>query len=268
MIIIEIKKGLGNQLFQYAAGKSLAAFHRVPLKLDLSSFYRDKSRPYSLSFFEVEQFDTSLPVPSSQHYNFYHEPFAHFDEGFFKCPPYSYLSGFWQSEKYFAGIADVLRKEFRVKDQYVSHLTVKAAEIRNEESVCLHVRRGDYLQPGYEFLGVLSLKYYIRALDYLKSTLPGYKLYIFSDDIEWVKHTIKFDSPHEFISPSIQSSSIEDFYLMQQCRHHIIANSSFSWWTAWLSEKSDSQIIICPKIWFADRRLSSEDIASASWIRL
>jgi hypothetical protein len=268
MIITEIKKGLGNQLFQYAAGKSLATFHGVPLKLDLSSFYRDKSRPYILPFFKIEQFDTNLPIPSSQDYNFYHEPFAHFDDSFFTNSPYSYLSGFWQSEKYFIEIADLLRKEFQIKEQYIDHLTVKAAEIQSEDSVCLHIRRGDYLQPGYEFLGVLSLKYYIKAIDYFKSNRQKFKLYIFSDDIEWVKHAIQFDGPHEFISSDIVKLPIEDFYLMQQCKHHIIANSSFSWWTAWLSKKFPDQIIIGPKIWFADRRLSSEDIIPSSWIRL
>ena len=128
------------------------------------------------------------------------------------------------------------------------------------------MRRGDYLQKAHYF-GILSVGYYVKALDYLRRNTGKFKVYFFSDDIDWVKENIRIKEEHEFVSGIISKSSIEYFYLMTNCRHHIIANSSFSLWAAWLNRKKE-KTIIAPEKWFNSNQYHPGDVVPDNWIKI
>ena len=282
MIIANIYGGLGNQLFQYAAGKALADYHNVLLKIDTSFYASQKYRDFALDKFHTNYLIASpddvrmvrnngllskayqrlLPVYKRSSLM---EPCYFFYDGFFRGRSQAFISGLWQSEKYFNSINGVIRREFIVKSELVGHLKEKAEEIKNEVSVSVHIRRGDYLLA--KALSALPKDYYDKALSLILQRAGDAKVYFFSDDIEWVKENIDISTPHEFISGTVAKSSIEDFYLMQHCRHNIIANSTFSWWAAWLN-KNEEKIVVAPKTWFSHVDNNTHDLIPKEWYRV
>ncbi len=268
MIISEIKWGLGNQLFQYAAGLSLARHHNVPLILDTSSYDEDDHREFCLNYFEIDDIKTEIATDTDDEvcFNLYIEPFFHFDKTFFDKPNFTYLTGCWQTEKYFKNIAPEIRKRFRIKPQYLEHLKVDDLAFDKFESVNLHIRRTDY--AIHTMMGILPVDYYYKAMDLLKQKYRNLQFYIFSDDIDWVIENLKLnDFDHTFVSGNYSKTPIEDFYLIRQCKHHIIANSTFSWWSAWLCQYPDKQII-APAKWFKNRNANTNDLLPESWLTL
>jgi hypothetical protein len=270
MIIVRVSHGLGNQLFQYANGRSVSLRLDSPLKFDRDFFTRaNLSNQFELSCFtHPSTIDCNMGPYADQTFTIYKEPHFHFDKAFKEAELNTYLIGFWQCEKYFREYRDVLLKDLTIKEEYVGGLSDKAAEIAGRPSVALHVRRGDYLTPPFsDLFGVLPGDYYYRAVDLLSSMCKDFKIYLFSDDIEWVKKEFTFTQEHEFVSGSITTKGIEDFYLMTHCHHHIIANSSFSWWTAWLAQHP-GKIVIAPKLWFANAPFDTSDVVPESWIKI
>ncbi len=285
MIITKILGGLGNQFFQYAAGKALALKNNTALKLDLTGFTDYKLRDFELSRFnasytvasddEIKRYKGTNSfqrikalLSSSSTKQFYKQPFFHFDKAFFFLQSPVYLQGYFQSEKYFTPVNESLRNELRFKEPMSPEITAFGKMLQEERAVSVHLRRGDYkTEESLRVHGILPDAYYQRAIDYAtKYAADEPRFYVFSDDAEAAK---KLGLPNaEIVSGTLTKNHYEDFYLMQQCRHNIIANSSFSWWAAWLNPNPD-KIVIAPKDWFGPKGpKDTQDLLPESWIRL
>jgi hypothetical protein len=268
MIAVVLKDGLGNQLFQYAAARSLAARKKTKLKLDISSYKVNKIRTYSLHHFAIqEDFITDneklalrarnvvsrgmkkLGMSAPTHR--FHEKDFHYDPTFFDLPDNLYIEGYWQSEKYFLPIETIIRKEFVVKSEPDQTNKALLEQIKTGNSVSLHVRRGDYVTDSNvnSIHGVCSLSYYQQAVEYMTQRVNDPRFFIFSDDIDWVKQNLRIDnSPVSYMTHN-GYKDYEDLRLMYSCKYNIVANSSFSWWGAWLNNYKD-KIVIAPVNWF------------------
>ena len=294
MVITRIYAGLANQMFQYAAGRRLAHVLGVELKLDISSFAYDKLRRYSLGAFNIQENIASLgevtalkkvtipqrllaklrhraPGPGPRHIA---EKHFHFDPEVLTLHDGVYLEGYWQSEKYFADIAGIIRREFVVKSPQSGKTKELAEMIASKESVSLHIRRGDYVADLKEnkIHGVLSLDYYYRCIEKLTRIVRNPYFIVFSDEPQWAISNLSLSYPITFVEHDSNelSRDIEDLRLMSQCKHHIIANSSFSWWGAWLNPRN-AKMVIAPKQWFTKEGLMSmrvDDLLPNSWIVL
>lgn len=292
MVIAQITGGLGNQLFQYAAAKALSLHHGVPLLLEISSFYRTElpelevPRDFELTHFTgiKEQIAspedvhflvdikrrTFLPksiIPAYKR-NIYVEPHYHFDKNFFKSRKNVFLKGGWQSEKYFKSYEKQIRKLLQLDESLVRNVIEKGNEIKQQNAVSVHVRRGDYLRKKiiHEWHGVMDKDFYSQAFDLLRSKIKDFKTYYFSDDVEWVKQNLLSIADGEIVSTNTRSH-YEDLYIMSQCRYNIIANSSFSWWAAWLNDRP-GKIVIGPKKWFDKGPKDTQDIVPEDWYKI
>ena len=294
MIIIRLTGGLGNQLFQYAAGRRLAQVHGVELKLDITGFsnpnYRTK-RHYELAPFNVVQaFATEdeiskliQPQPRlltrlfqrisrngerlpKSHVN---EQHFHFDSRILELPDGVYMDGYWQSERYFADTAELIRKEVTFREPPSGRNAELGREITDCQAVSMHVRRGDYVHDEMTHVvhGTCGLDYYARAVDYIASRINIPVFFVFSDDPAWVREHLKLSYPMQIIDYNGPERGYEDMRLMSLCSHHIIANSSFSWWGAWLNPRQD-KIVIAPKRWFNNSDADTSDLCPDSWVRL
>lgn len=298
-IIVQLMGGLGNQLFQYAVGRRIAMMNNLSLKLDLSWFrYHPRwfkyhpYRPYSLNHFATLKDIASLAEvaelrgltwahlrekllhkinANGPHSNqtLIRERTLDFDPEILQISSGAYLSGYWQSEKYFKDIEEVIRKEFAVITPPDSENIKIADEIRETEAVCIHVRRGDYVSDpkANRLIGLCSLDYYHRSIDYIMSKVEKPHFYIFSDDPNWSQQHITIDAPTTYIRNNSSDRNYEDLRLMTYCRHFIIANSSFSWWGAWLSSNRQ-KIVVAPAQWFNGVRYNDDDRLPKEWIRL
>jgi len=294
MIITSLKGGLGNQLFQYAFGRRMALQNNSPLQLDMSFFNTAKGnrpfseRPYELSVFKIHAEPASdgtirriknsinNPIirrlreqfPSLFHYKIFKEKSFEFDPEVNSLKGNLYLEGYWQSEKYFGSMEKDLRKEFVFLPQ-ASEANLKALdEIKNSNAVSLHIRRGDLVasKEAAEFHGVLPMEYYEKALAMMMERVPGLRVFIFSDDPEWARSNSLF-AGSTIIDWNQGSRSYEDLRLMSNCKHHILANSSFSWWGVWLNPSAE-KIVIAPKQWFRNPKINTSDLIPPSWIRI
>lgn len=293
MIIVKLMGGLGNQMFQYAAGRRLALLRDVPLKLDISDYNLNKLRSYKLDHFNiVASFASNGDIQAIKRVNidkkgpivrliqkmgidniyskssYFQELAFNYDRNFLKLPKDVYISGYWQSERYFIDIGDVIRQDFSFKDSNFESKVI-SEEIRSSSSVSVHIRRGDYVTNSHtnKYHGTCSLDYYNKAVKYIGKKVDKPLFYIFSDDIDWVEKNLTVDYPMTVISNQYSCSDIEDLRLMSMCKHHIIANSSFSWWGAWLGKKDDG-IIIAPKKWFNLSKNNTKDLIPKSWQRI
>jgi len=268
MIVTKITAGLGNQLFQYAIGRAVADYHQVELKLDTTAYSSNEWH----NGFRLNQFAITTDLATDKEIisvrgiaggddffsrairkagvfkksSYYSEKQRTiFDENVFLLAD-RYLIGYWQNEQYFIKIRNILLKEF----QPVFPLSKQAQEYQQQlvgiNSVSLHVRRGDYLNCPE--IGVLDLSYYKQAYDYICSKVEKPVIYIFSNDLDWCKQNFDFIDKLVYIEES--KTEIDDLMLMSQCKHNIVANSSFSWWGAWLNN-NESKIVIAPKKWMA-----------------
>lgn len=293
MIIVKLNGGLGNQLFQYALGRKLALERGVELRFDLSALEADSSyRQYRLNHFHIQ----GRPTSSQELERFYFlqkkrlvnhiyaifqrclpyyrrrivvEQSQVFDPNIFNVPARVSLQGYWQSEKYFKDIEDVLRQELVVKVPLNEVNKEQLHLILDSESVSLHIRRGDYVSnpTANNVLGVCSIEYYQKCIQLIAEKIPHTHFFVFSDDIEWAKLNLRIDYPVMFIDHNSVEQDYDDFRLMQACKHHIIANSSFSWWAAWLSSSS-SKIVFAPRRWFNDISYYDRDIVPSNWVRV
>ena len=264
MKVIRFLGGLGNQMFQYTLYKSLQ--NKFPnVKADLHG-YND----YPLhNGFELENiFDLKINKVSSFTSNLYYnkkwiyrklrrllglkntfieeKTLFSFDESILNNPKTGYYWGYWQNLEYFEDIADEIKSEFQFSAPLSKENQQILDQIKLKNSVSIHIRRGDYLKDPL-LGGLCGPEYYKQALSYIQSNLTSPDFFIFSDDILWCTENLNLDNC-TFISWNKGSSSYIDMQLMSACKHNIIANSSFSWWAAWLNP-NPNKIVISPKKW-------------------
>lgn len=279
MIVVVVKGGLGNQLFQYAFGRSLSKKYNTVLKLDLSKYKWTPSRKYGLKYFNiVENIATAEDIKyASGEYKYNEKVFSYNP----KLYNYSigYFNGYFQSEKYFGGIRDFIKKEFKLKNKIKCISDDILRDISKQNSISLNVRRGDYMSGSTGSThGFCGLDYYNRAIQYIESRVKKPVFYVVSDDINWVKSNIKTKNPLVYIAKKyevygdgnvINDTDYEDLIAISYCKHHIIGNSTFAWWGAWLGKYKD-KIVVCPTKWFNNNRLQSEtsDLIPSEWIKI
>lgn len=282
MIITEINGGLGNQLFQYAAGLSLALKHQTTLKTAVQFKITDTTRNLGLSHFNLNLLEATQEdvnqlysrsavdraiqaILPAQFKHVYKEKHFAYQSGFEKLGSNVYLKGYWQSERYFSTIANQVKDLFTLQPHFYSNILPLIEEIKQTESVSIHVRKGDYLQHPYsDYYASLESTYYNNALAALQENLSHLKLFVFTDDTKWVKENLALPIPYTLISGVQTRSMYEDFQAMLSCKHHIIANSSFSWWTAWLSARVGKKVV-APKEWFKNGPSDTADLLPKSW---
>lgn len=286
MTIIKLKGGLGNQLFQYALGRSIALVHHKQVKFDLSWFDRFPQRKYKLGNLNTRvEVATKTEIIALRQWkrkdgkrylplNFFRKKGAlHIEEaGYFFHPETlnsvedSYLDGNWQSEKYFKDIAKIIHEEIALKEKTNENFEQLAQNIRGSDSISLHIRRGDYATAKVQrILKLCSTKYYHEAINLMKNKVQNPTFFVFSDDTEWVKGNVKTNAPTVFVTDG-NLKDYEELILMSKCKHNITANSSFSWWGAWLND-NQNKIIITPKEWFNDKSKNMKDLIPKSWIK-
>jgi len=288
MIIVKLIGGLGNQMFQYALGRQLAKKINAELKIDIEGFKNYELRNYDLKYFNIlENIATSYDLskvffPSdtlfrkfvkqikvkfsdAREIEYIKENRLNFQSDILTLGDNIYLDGYWQSEKYFSDIKKIIKKEFTLKDKPDLINKSFLEKIETCESVSIHIRRGDYIsnQITAQVHGFIGLNYYQKAIQFMLDQIDEPDLFVFSDDPEWAKRNIKTDAKITFIEHN-SYKSYEDLRLMTNCRHHIIANSTFSWWGAWLSQNRE-KIVIAPKKWFNTDKLDANDLIPVSW---
>lgn len=283
-IIVRVLGGLGNQLFQYAAGRRLALRTGAPLKLDLTDFATYPLRKYRLSHFRTIQNEASAEDLAAVPHTWLGRMVARRRAGTFRyvkeqrwCSKRDlisdlgsgvYLDGYWQGEGYFADIAHILRRELVPKHPVTKASLQIAQRMRETESVGLHVRRGDYVSHWRNRLRykACSADYYRKAVAEITQRRGRCDIFVFSDDHAWVREHLG-DSTWSQINHNGPDRDYEDLWLMSQCRHHIIANSTFSWWAAWLGA-NPHQVVVAPRNWFVNSFRQAPDLYPMHWLRL
>ena len=296
MILVRVFGGLGNQLFQYAAAKALALRNGVALKLDINSVINPDShkRVYCLHNFNIntpiagqEEIEKFLSPKKKYfkasryilnktgfgiHKSWWCQSYIYqgFYERYFYRPLKGdvYLDGYWQNEKLFIDYRDELLKELSFKEKPDN----KNQEVQNliltVNAVSLHVRRGDALTEIARTIYKLPGEaYYKNAIEIIASRISNPQFFVFSDDIEWCRNNIKTRYPMEFVAHNDDNKNYEDLRLMSSCNHHITANSTFSWWGAWLNPSPD-KIVVTPAEWFCTKKLNNNKIVPDSWIKV
>lgn len=285
--------GLGNQMFQHAAGTALARLHGCELFWDLSGYESGMS---SRNFELNRVFGLSAPIADKDTFSavlgwrghpimrtifnrghcdwcrprtYIKEPFFQYWPEFWSIPDKTYLEGYWQSEWYFKSIADEIRRSFTFVAPLSIENQILIEQITRHQSVSVHIRRGDYISnlSTNHFHGCCSLDYYFKAAQYMMSRLGDCHFFVFSDDTEWVKENLSLPASHTFVNNNQGQSSYYDMQLMSLCQHHIIANSSFSWWGAWLGKRQDA-IVVAPNEWFKEPAMDTRNLYCPGWVRI
>ena len=289
MIIVKLLGGLGNQMFQYACARNVAIRFGTKVLFDLDALFDEESRNlhapryYELGCFSLPQnfaseADLKMFVRQRKFFarlkrhllprRVIQERSLQFDSSLAKrARPRTHLSGYWQSEKYFLGVQNQIHEDFKL----VRPLSGKAREvadlIKTRATVSLHVRRGDYVDSTavQAYHGVCGPDYYRNAMDRIASRVKEALFVVFSDDPDWCRRNFSKDGEILVVEPSFLAA--EDMFLMSLCNHHIIANSSFSWWGAWLNP-DPGKIIIAPRPWISGSAENQPDIYPPGWIVL
>lgn len=264
MITIKLMGGLGNQLFQYAFGRSLSIDLDTELFFDISHFDTEFAKSlkhvfYSLYLYNIKENFNNQKFSDDN----YKESLNCYEEAYFneitdfpslrninKIQLPAFFIGFWQSEKYFLHNQNIIRNDLQLKTPLHGKNKVIANDILDHNSVALHVRRGDY--NNWPHFGMCNIDYYKKSVSFIEDQVENPKFFIFSDDHDWVKKNIQIQHPSYHITHNDVEKGFEDLRLMSLCKHFIIANSTFSWWGAWLSLNKD-KIVTIPKPWFISR---------------
>jgi hypothetical protein len=295
MIVSRLISGLGNQLFQYAVGRQLSLNHSTVLKLDTSFFEGQNLRSYKLDKFNINAtVATDVEIASyldiytnkSLFYKLYRRIEARrpknkkrvfreaewwvYEPEVFLASSNVYLDGYWQHYKYFENLAPSILDELTLKEPY-NHSVTKLEEeiVNNSSSVAVHVRRGDYITDtnAYNFMGVMPISYYKQALEYIKTRVVDPHFYFFSDDLCWVRDNLITDSSMSIVEVE-NGADYLDLDLMSKCAHNIIANSSFSWWGAFLN-RNLNKVVVAPKQWVVQEEVNKRiEIIFPSWVKL
>jgi Glycosyl transferase family 11 len=288
MIIARLLGGLGNQMFEYAFARRLALVNDTELKLDTTQFATAKvhtPRHYELGVFNIKEvFATPAEIkhfkkfaPRNGKFGALHNFFFAdenkyvrqrgfgFNPQYMKLGPDAYLEGLWASEKYFSDIHGVLLEDFTLKstDEYYQEILI---DMNTTNSVSICFRRADFVNDPAtaKHHGVTPLEYYYAAMKDIEAKIGDPVYFIFTDDPEWVKNNFKTDRPVRYVEHA--DNPAQGLVLMSKCAHNIIANSTFSWWGAWLNQNK-SKIVYSPKRWFNVER-DIKDLIPESWILL
>jgi len=276
MVIIQIEGGLGNQMFQYALYLSFID-RGVTAKLDISKFKNEfahngyelekvfnlnasycsvAEKPILKALSKILHVLTKHPYKEKEHWQWvYHQEVATIKLGF--------LKGYWQSEKYFLNISSKIREKFNFPSPQGDKNKEALIKITTHNSVSVHIRRGDYLTNSNPCF--INIEYYFQAILIMNKKVDNPYYFVFSDDIKWARENIK-ESQIEFVDWNTQKNSFIDMQLMSRCKHNIIANSSFSWWGAWLNS-NPYKIVIAPQQWMPHLEKSG-DIVPKDWLQL
>jgi len=292
MIIVRTKGRIGNLLFQYAAAKQIANDNNTEVRVDVGDTnferpYGADGNDYSLKFFNIPVKITTeeekRPFLQKSIFSFLERvlPLSHRrliweknnlpDQKIIGIKRKNlYLVGYFQSEKYFKGIEDELRKEITLRDPITEKCADIIKQMQTTNSVSVHSRRGDILK-GKVVLEKPSgsIEYFQKAAEEMREKLGNPHFYVFSDDPAWVKENFSFLQPVTFISGG-NLKDYEELMLMSYCKNNIISHSTFGWWAAWLN-KNPKKIVIAPKQWFLDpvkNKIYTENLLPPSWIKI
>lgn len=287
MLYTHVTGGLGNQMFIYATARSISIKNNTKLKLDISAFntYR---RPFLLKKFNIKE--NYLSSKELEKIEKLYKP-SSFTSLFDKFKPYNkrflrkekqdfiffpevlklnsnqnvYIKGFWQNEKYFLDIRENLLNEFTLKDKYRIQNTKLTDKIYKSNSVSIHIRRTDsVVKKNY---GALPVKHYQEAVRIISNKIKNPHFFVFSDEINWAENNLKINYPTTFVSKHEGLEDYQELIAMSLCKNNIIANSTFSWWGAWLNQ-NENKIIISPKKYFANDKHDTSDLYPKNWIQL
>ncbi len=294
MIIAEITAGLGNQLFQYSFARNLSLLRKQPLKLDLNFF---KDSRFS-DVYRLDKFNIRAEIASPEEIRafrrrefpgylsgairrilgrkiYYHNKY-HLDENEISADKVKslnmeniYLSGYWAGEKNFAENADTIREELKPVKPLSGKSRRFLEKINAANSVSLHFRRNDYV--GNTYFVNLSMEYYRNAISHIAERVKNPVFFLFSDDPQWVVNNFKTEFEFTIVDANDSKTDYEDMILMSNCKHNIMANSTFSWWGAWLN-RNRGKIVLAPEKWFRDPRAQKKyengNLLPASWIKI
>lgn len=286
MIIVNLKGGIGNQLFQYALGRHLSIKNKTELKLDISDLNQANKIGNIYRSFDLYQFNIKAPISTHEEIKNLKYTYGRlskicqffsvkilrqynllFDQKILDLPDNTYLDGYWQSPKYFEEIREILLNDLSLTETLSSVADSYFKKIQNSNSIALHVRRGDYVKNPkvLKEFGICSNDYYTKAYQTIIKNVSEPTFFVFSDDIEWVKANITLPKETIYVNdPKLKA--VEELFLMSKCRHNIIANSSFSWWSAWLNT-NESKIVIAPTPWF-NLTPYDKDLIPKSWLQI
>ena len=276
-------------MFQYALGRRLALLNGVALKLDVTPLKTDALRDYACGHFRIEAGlanDAELNAfawPISRRMGrmgrlaakflpgkgVVREKAFPFDPEILKIKSPAYVIGYWQTELYFAQIADIIRADFQLAEPFSADRQILLSQIQGSNAVSVHVRRGDYVSnPAANAVhGTCSPAWYGRAMDRMAQVQENTKFFVFSDDPVWAKANLPQGPQMVFVEQQKDGRDHQDMHLMAACQHHIIANSSFSWWGAWLNPNPQKRVI-APSRWFNESPNDTKDLIPVGWERL
>jgi hypothetical protein len=291
MIITNIVGGLGNQMFQYACGRALSLYTEQPLRIATDQFngYElhngfELQRVFNVDVIQASEIELKRllgwqsspmlrrilgrPIMHWATSNCWAaEPYFHYWSGIKNVRMPAYLHGYWQSERYFSNAEECIRKDFEFRMPWDEDDLNLRERMHAQPSVSIHVRRGDYATSSNKNIyAQCGIDYYRNAIRLIQQKVPDVKIFAFSDDPDWVEANLEreFDTI-ETVRHNIGHRSAHDMRLMSQADHHIIANSTFSWWAAWLNPSPD-KIVVAPSRWFTNGT-DDRDLIPSSWIR-
>ncbi|TXD46420.1 alpha-1,2-fucosyltransferase [Polaribacter sp. IC073] len=267
MVIVRILGGLGNQMFQYAYAKSLEV-KGFDVSLDLSGFKNYKLHGgYQLDKYHINLqnaknstvlFSRINPLKTIKEENLL------FNEKLLSLKGNEYVKGYFQTEKYFSGIRNTLLEQFTINREIANSTKKYKKEITLAENSCsIHIRRGDYVSDSKSNIihGTCTLDYYREAIKKVEEKYKNTLFFVFSDDIPWTKENLVIKNATYINHKCLPH---EDILLMSLCKNNITANSSFSWWGAWLN-KNNSKMVVAPKQWFVSKE---NEITCKNWIKI
>jgi hypothetical protein len=293
MIVVRCKGGLGNQLFQYAAARALAARHRVPLKIDARWYAAPENQVKVERTFDLAHLRVAAENATARDLRAFgltaksrlerlwgrlrrsvtgRTFWAHHEMGydfrFGKLGPCTALEGFFQHPEYFAPIAALLPDEFRLKNEPPDAIRTLARGLAAEPSICVQVRRSDYVTHADNAAvhGVCDKSYYEQAWCEIQRRVPGARAWVFTDDAAWAHESLRDLCPARIVQEELGGPAfLYKFHVMQACRHFVLANSTFGWWAAWLGASSNSTVIL-PRAWTRTRDVDELGLRAAGWI--
>ena len=279
-IKVKLTGGLGNQMFQFATGYAVAKKNNVELSLDLKRYNRRidhngfelqkvfdiyskvsiLNNPEKSSFTSFKEFFNKIDIT----YSNFKEQHFHYTYEILDVPKHCRLNGYWQSELYFKSYTQEIREIFSLFNKLDKKNLLIANDIKKNDSISIHIRRGDYLLKQNCNFNQDLREYYINAIEESSKYFSNPKYFIFTDDPSWVTENFIVDYSYIVVDVNYGAESFFDMYLMSLCKANIIANSSFSWWGAWLNNKQD-KIVYAPNNWFKDKSICTDDLFPNSW---
>ena len=279
-IRIKLSGGLGNQMFQFAAGYAVARKNNVELSLDLKRFNHRfdhggfqlqyvfdiyskvnfLNNPVNFKFLNLKEILNKINIRSHK----FKEPHFHYTNDILNIPKHSFIDGYWQSELYFMSYAKEIKEIYTFSNKLNKKNTLIANDINQNNSISIHIRRGDYLLKNNYNHNVDLNEYYLKAIKESSKCFINPKYFIFTDDPLWVKKNFIIEYPYIVVDVNHGLNSFFDMHLMSLCKVNILANSSFSWWSAWLNNNLN-KVVYAPKKWFKDKSICTNDLIPSSW---